>query len=120
MCFHKPYDILQFMKLKRIAPVIEDDYGVCLWRLENKRFIGEGDTFLNMPGKLKDPVVEEKMRKAAVYYMGEKAEKGEPVWIPGARPVTDNEHDDMMERLQDGKTPDIAQSMTQMKRGGLL
>jgi hypothetical protein len=106
------------MRLKRATPVIEDDFGVCLWRMPDGALLGDEEgRFLSMSGKLDDPVVESKMKKSAVYWLGDEALLGEPIWLPGSRQISDGEADDQMENLLDGKAPDEVQSM---KQRGLL
>lgn len=100
------------MRLKRATPVIEDDFGVCLWRMPDGSVLGDDEgRFLSLNGSLDNPIIEEKMRTAAIYWLGEEAMLGEPFWMPGSRQVTDNEADDQMENLVDGKVPDEVQHM---------
>lgn len=102
------------MRLKSATPVIEDDFGVCLWRMPDGAVLGDEDgRFLSLNGSLGDPIVEEKMRKAALHWLGEEALTGSPFWMPGSRQVSDSEAEDQMENLMDGKTPDEVQSMRQ-------
>ncbi len=101
--------------LKNAELVIEDNFGVCLWRMPDGSCLGDDDgRFLSMQGLLRDPIVEEKMKKAAVYYLGDEAMQGHAVWSPGSRQVTDSEQDDQMERFLDGKIPDVADQANQL------
>lgn len=106
------------MRLKRATPIIEDDFGVCLWRMPDGAVLGDEEgRFLSMTGMLDDPIVEAKMKKSAVYWIGDEALLGEPFWVPGSRQISDSEADDQMENLMSGKVPDEVQSM---KQRGLL
>jgi hypothetical protein len=106
------------MRLKRATPIIEDDFGVCLWRMPDGAVLGDEEgRFLSLNGRLDDPVVEAKMKKAAIYWVGEEALLGEPLWMPGSRQISDGEAEDQMENLIDGKVPDEVQHM---KQKGLL
>jgi hypothetical protein len=106
------------MRLKRATPIIEDDFGVCLWKMPDGAVLGDDEgRFLSLNGKLDDPVVEAKMKKAAIYWVGEEAILGQPYWMPGSRQVSDGEAEDQMQNLVDGKIPDEVQAM---KQKGLL
>lgn len=86
--------------------VPESSYGVCVWKLPDGSYFGNGNgSYLSMEGVIGDFRVEHKMRNAALWWMGDNF-CGEPEWLHGARKVTDMEHDDQMERLVDGRIPD--------------
>jgi hypothetical protein len=109
------------MRLKRVEPIIEDPYGVCLWRMHDGSYLGDEDgRFLSMSGNLDNPIIEEKMRIAAISYIGEEAMLGGPLWMPGIRKISDSEADDQMENLLEGRIPDVVDSMKQAAKGGLL
>lgn len=104
-------------KLKNAQVVVEDDFGVCVWRMPDGAYLGDGEgRFLSLQGKLHDPIIEIKMSKAAQYYLGEEAKLGGPLWLPGSRQVTDNEADDQMERLLNGRIPDVADQASQLEK----
>lgn len=106
------------MRLKRATPIIEDDFGVCVWRMPDGAVLGDDEgRFLSLPGQLDDPVVEEKMKNAAIYWLGDEALEGEPMWLPGSRQISDGEAEDQMDNLLSGKVPDEVQHM---HRKGLL
>ncbi len=106
-------------RLKNATVVQEDDFGVCLWRMPDGEYLGDGDgNFLSLQGRVYDVVVQEKMRKAAVHYMGEEASEGSFEWVAGARQISDSEHDDQMDRLLDGKIPDPVDALRQLKEMG--
>lgn len=101
-------------KLKRVEVIPEDNMGVCLWCMPDGSFLGDDEgRFLQLFGQLDNPVVEEKMRQAAVFYIGPEANMGQPVWSAGSRPISDNEHDDQMDRLLSGDIPDIVDEVRQ-------
>lgn len=104
-------------KLKNIEMIVEDYTGVCLWRMPDGAFLGDDDGhFLSAEGTLNNLVTEEKMKQAAVHYIGMEALDGEPVWLSGSRKISDYEADDQMERLLDGKIPDPVDAARQMSR----
>ncbi len=106
------------MRLKRATPVIEDDFGVCLWQMPDGAVLGDEEgRFLSMAGQLNCPIVESKMKKSAIYWLGEEALLGKPMWMPGSRKISDSEYEDQMENLLSGKTPDEVESM---KNRGLI
>lgn len=90
--------------------------GVCLWEFDGKYLSNGEDSFLSMEGIIGDPVVEDKMRKAAHYWTG--ISLGKPVWLPGYRKVTDAEYDDQMARFLDGQIPDPIDEARQIIEGG--
>lgn len=113
--------IVSMKKLKRISKVDESLYGVCVWRMPDGAFLGDGDgNVLSIEGKMYDIVLESKMRKAAIYYLGDEAREGSAHWISGARKISENEHDDQMERLMDGHIPDIVDATRQKTQKGLI
>lgn len=84
--------------------VPEGFFGVCVWKTKDG-FLSDGDGYLSMEGIVGSPSVEEKMRKAAKYWMMDKF-NGKPHWVRNARKVTSNELDDQYSRLISGKIPD--------------
>jgi len=90
----------------RMKKVREYDFGTCLWEMPGGGYLGDGDEFLSMEGKLGSPRVEKLMREHAIHHAGETAALGRAAWIEGARKVTRNEHDDQMARMLDGEIPD--------------
>lgn len=108
-------------KLKNIEFIVEDLRGVCLWEMPDGSIIGDEEgNFLSLEGDLNSPIVESKMREAAVSYVGFEALGGDAMWIPGSRKITDNESDDHMERFIDGYIPDPVDSVKQLKRRGIV
>lgn len=108
-------------KLRNIEFVVEDLRGVCLWEMPDGSLIGDGEgRFLSLEGDLNSPVIESRMREAAVGYVGFEALDGEPMWIPGSRKITDSESDDHTERFVDGYIPDPVDSIKQLGRRGLI
>jgi hypothetical protein len=103
--------------LKNMEVIVEDEFGVCLWCMPDGNFLGDDEgRFLSSYGKLDDIIIEEKMRAAAVYYIGVEANIGQPVWVSGSRKISDDEHDDQMERMLNGDIPDIVDEVKQLSR----
>lgn len=77
---------------------------LCLWEMPDGRYVGnsDGEFMCAESFHMNDPVIEQKMRDAAVAYG---YPEGNPVWMPG-RKVSAMESDDQMERLLNGKIPD--------------
>lgn len=92
-------------KPRRTIDDTETKWGLCLWRLPNGRYIedGEGRYLTAGPCEIGNPITEHNMTRAAIS-LG--VTEGSPFWLPGFRKISDNEHDDQMERLLDGKVPD--------------
>jgi len=99
---------------KRTIAVPESSYGVCLWQMPDGSYFGADGKYLSLEGVMGDSRVEFKMRQSAYYWLGE--EIGKPVWISGARKVTDDEYDDQSARLRDGLIPDEYDAARQMLR----
>jgi hypothetical protein len=103
--------------LKNAQVIVEDEYGVCLWKMQDGSVLGDDDgRFLSLNGKLNDPLTEAKMLKAARYWIGVEADLGGPLWIPGSRKISDEEYDDQSERLRDGEIPDVVDQVKQLER----
>jgi hypothetical protein len=97
--------------MTRAIYVPESAFGVCVWRLPNGEFFGDGEGYLSMEGVRGERRVEEKMREAAAYWLG--AGVGEPCWIEG-RKISRSEWEDQNERLFDGKIPDPVDEIRQI------
>jgi hypothetical protein len=93
-------------KNKLIVP--ESAYGVCMWEIDGA-YLSDG--YLSLEGRMNDPKVEDKMRKAAKYWTG--LEVGSPVWVSGARKVSYDEWEDQRARLLDGEIPDEVEAARQ-------
>jgi len=84
--------------------VPESAFGVCIWIMPDGLPLSDGDGVLSAEGMMHDPGVEKRVAEAAKYWTGK--EDGHIAWVPGARKVTNSEHDDQRERLLNGLTPD--------------
>lgn len=82
-------------------------WGLVLWQLPDGTYLkdDQGRELSAGPCVIGNHKAEINMRHA-VRSMGVKG--GKPFWLPGFRKVSDNEWDDQMERLMDGKIPDAA------------
>jgi hypothetical protein len=79
--------------------------GLCLWQLPDGTYIQDSDgNYLCAEGFMCDLVVEAKMRRAAEICG---VTVGQIRWLPGFRKITHSEWEDQMERLIDGKIPDV-------------
>lgn len=95
--------------------VPESAYGVCLWQLADKEYLSDGNGFLSLEGIIGDRKIEEKMQKAAHYWLGRAI--GQPFWISGARQVTEEEYEEQLDRLKAGKIPDPVEEIRLKMRG---
>lgn len=104
-------------KPKRIMEVPEEDlaFGICVWQFPDGSYLtDEQGNYFAAQARVYDPVMEKKMRDA-VKSMG--ITEGRPFWLPGMRKITNSEWEDQMERLQDGKIPDVADLYRQVRDG---
>lgn len=99
----------------RAIYIPESSWGVCVWRLPDGSFLGDGNGYLSLEGVRGDKRVEDKMKKAASYWLGDNI--GEPTWIEG-RKVSNTEWEDQNERLLDGKIPDPVDEIRQIMNKG--
>lgn len=103
--------------LKRVVPVYEDNRGVCVWQMPDGSVFGDDDgNILSLEGEVYDPVVEIKMRKAAIYWGGEEAKAGRSKWLRGTRKISDEEYELQNERLLEGHIPDPADEAGQIEK----
>lgn len=105
------------LKPKRTIDEPNMNWGVCLWQLPNGKYIEDdsGNYLVCGPAALNNPIVEKKML-AAARSCG--VTEGRPFWLPGFRKVSDMEWDDQMERLLEGKIPDLADLGRQASMNG--
>lgn len=90
-------------------------FGVCVWQFpDGSIFRNEYGEEFCAQGRPYDPVMEKKMRDAVKDFG---ITEGKPFWLPGLRKITNSEWEDQMERLQDGKIPDIVDVVRQIKNG---
>ena len=105
------------IKRKNAMWVPESVRGVCLWEVETSTgtgFLAESPgVFLCAEGVVNDKRVEAQVEAAARYWLGAGKHDyiGKPYWVTGARKVTNNEHDDQMERMLSGDIPDWEEEM---------
>ncbi len=96
------------MLLKPRRTIDEPDmkWGICLWQLPNGKYIENSDgEYLSVgPCLIGNHTAERNVTKAA-RSIGVK--EGKPFWLPGFRKITRDEWEDQMERLLDGKIPDL-------------
>lgn len=105
------------LKRKNAMWVPESVRGICLWEVPTEHGNGflaeEPGVFLCIEGVINDKSVEAELEKSARYWLqaGPNDYIGKPYWISGARKVTNNEHDDQMERMLNGDIPDWEEEM---------
>ena len=85
--------------------IAEDgELGLYLWEMANGKYFGNGQgEFLVIPARKNDLKAMTEIYHAAKHYG---AVDGRAVFIPNARAISSNEHDDQMERMLDGRLPD--------------
>ena len=89
--------------------VPERAYGICMWIKADGLPLSNGDEVLCAEGLVHDLDVEDRVRKAAIYWTG--SEEGYCVWVPGGRKVSASERDDQAERLANGLVADPFEDM---------
>lgn len=106
------------MLLKPTRRIDEPDktVGICLWRLPSGGYIENSDgEYLSVgPCFIGLPKAEENLTRA-VRSMG--VTEGQPFWLPGFRKVSQTEWEDQMERLLEGKVPDLVDAYQQYENG---
>lgn len=98
---------------KQVAEYPDVAFGVCVWELEKGVYLKNeyGDYFCAQ-GRVGDRRIEQRMIDAVKsnFDIG-----GRPAWFPAFRKVTNSEWEDQMERLMDGKVPDIVDAVIQLE-----
>ena len=93
------------MKNFKITPVEESSFGMYVWQLPSGEVLGDTEgNILNVPSEKYDLAKIKIIREAAAHYG---YPEGEPRFLSGRRRVTDEEYDEQVERMKEGKTPDI-------------
>lgn len=93
------------MKNFRMRKVDESSFGVYVWKLPTGEVLGNEDgDILNIPSQQYDLSKIKKLRDAATSYG---YPDGEAVFMSGRRRVTDEEEQEQIERMKEGKTPDV-------------
>lgn len=105
------------LKPRRVIDEPDLKHGICVWRLPDGTYVqdGDGNYLCAGPTKLNNTIVERKMI-AAARSCG--ITTGSPFWLPGFRKITNSEWEDQMERLLDGKVPDVVDLYRQSVRDG--
>lgn len=100
---------------KQVMDYPDVGFGVCVWELEKGVYLkdSEGNYFCAQ-GRVGDLRMEKRMRDAVRSNFDL---PGKPVWFPSFRKVTDSEYEDQMERLLDGKVPDVVDAVMQADNG---
>lgn len=90
---------------KRVQAV--DDgipYGCYVWRCPDGEFLGDGDGNLMLIFGMRNDRTKVKAIAEAASHYG--FEEGDPVFLAGRRPVTDEEYQEQLQRQALGLTPD--------------
>lgn len=101
---------------KRQLIVPESAYGVCVWEVDGQYLSDEDGNFLSLEGRIHDRAIENKMREAAYYWLGESL--GKPAWLNNARKISRDEWEDQKARLIAGQIPDEVEAVQQALRKG--
>lgn len=79
------------------------DYGLYVWMLPNgKIFSDNNGNIMNIPARSGDIEAMLKITKAAAYYG---VADGRPVFQPGVRRITEEEHSEQLDRMKQGYIP---------------
>jgi hypothetical protein len=93
------------MKNFRMRKVDESSFGLYVWKLPTGEILGDEDgNILNVPSEQYNLGRIKILRDAATHYG---YPEGEPLFMSGRRRVTDEEEEEQIERMKEGKTPDI-------------
>lgn len=105
------------LKPKRTIDEPNLKLGICVWQFPDGRYLQDSDgNYLTAgPALLNHPGINQKMIDAA---RSCGVTDGRPFWLPGFRKVTHSEWEDQMERLLDGKVPDVVDLYRQAKANG--
>jgi hypothetical protein len=80
-------------------------WGTYVWKKSNGKWFTDGQgNVLNVPANKDDENQIQKLRDAAAHY-GEA--DGQPIFFPGAARITDEEHSEQMDRLNQGLIPSM-------------
>lgn len=107
------------LKPRRTIDEPDMKWGIVMWQLPNGKYIenSDGEYLTAGPCLIGNRVAERNIR-AAARSLGVK--EGQPFWLPGFRKVTHDEWADQMERLLDGKIPDLVDLARAADRGESL
>lgn len=82
------------------------DWGVYAWRMPDGKVLGndQGD-MLNIPSMKGDITKQRMLQNYVNHELG--IFKGEPYFMEGVMRLTEDEHQDQMQQMLEGKTPDL-------------
>jgi len=105
-------------KKSRITPVSETNLGVYVWQLPDETFVAdEKANVMSISSFRGDLKAISAIRKAASYYG---FDEGSPIFLEGARKITDEELQEQIYRMNQGLVPDpydIGVYKEEMKNG---
>lgn len=106
----------KIMKNSRMQQVKEVDFGVYVWMTADNQVVKDEDgNYLMIHSMRNDIEKMGKLRKAAAYYGVPPG--GHPMFIEGARAVSDEEYETQKERLAAGEVPDEKDGMSLLEEG---
>lgn len=79
-------------------------YGVYTWRVNGKAVVNENFEYLVAPARRGDRKAIARLTEFVNKELG--IFEGEPVFEEGSRPISEQEWEHQMERMQNGETPD--------------
>lgn len=98
------YNLVMKNNKSRISVVSETKLGVYVWKLSDDSFVSDEDANVMSISAFKgDLAAIAKIRDAARYYG---FSEGEPVFLEGARKITDEELQEQIDRMNRGLVPD--------------
>lgn len=101
-----------------VEVVEETNIGVYVWEMPDGKWVGDDDGhFMHIVAKKGDQRRIDEIRAAA---RGFGVTEGEPVFLSGHRPVSDEEYEEQVERLNEGLVPDkydLPSMIERYKRG---
>lgn len=99
-------DYSKFFKNLTAKVEQETEYGVYVWKMPNGQYAGDGQGHLMMIRSRQGDFSRMLKLTKAAHSMG--LEEGSPHYMPDKYPVSDLEHDDQRERMENGIMADPA------------
>lgn len=91
------------MKLKAISYVEEVPYGVYVWSIDKRPVMTESGDYIAIAAVKGDRVKQQELRDFAA---NNGITEGEPMYMSGRRPITDEEYQEQLTRMKLGLVPD--------------
>lgn len=98
------YNLVMNKKKSRVSAVSETNLGVYVWQLPDETFVSDDQAnVMSISAFRGDLAAISAIRKAANYYG---FDEGTPVFLEGARKITDEELQEQIYRMNQGLVPD--------------